>query len=80
MVDIDAEYERLSKAGVTFFSAPQEMFDMLESVYGRDPDGNIFELQEILREDTGVGIELLPLVVVGRAPDAPARPGRGEPR
>jgi len=51
VLDIDAEYERLRAAGVEFFSAPQSMYGFLRSVYGRDPDGNIFELQEILIRD-----------------------------
>ena len=62
VVDIEFEYERLSKEGVEFLSAPQEMFSMMKSCYGRDPDGNIFELQELTKADTGLGIELLDFV------------------
>lgn len=47
VVGIQAEYERLAAAGVTFLSPPQQLMGVL-STYGRDPDGNIFELQEIL--------------------------------
>ena len=47
--DIDAEYERLKAAGVRFNCAPPD-FDggPIRATYGRDPDGNVIELQEIL--------------------------------
>jgi catechol 2,3-dioxygenase-like lactoylglutathione lyase family enzyme len=47
VVDIQDEYERLRDAGVPFHSEPQVLMGVV-STYGRDPDGNIFELQEIL--------------------------------
>ncbi|KXF56473.1 hypothetical protein AXA44_34600 [Rhodococcus sp. SC4] len=65
VVDIEDEYARLSSAGVEFISPPQEMFNMLKSCYGRDPDGNIFELQELVRSDTEVGLEVLPFIGPG---------------
>ena len=49
VTDIQAEYERLAAAGVTFHCEPQRLMGVM-STYGRDPDGNIFELQEILPE------------------------------
>lgn len=57
VTDIDSEYERLKAAGATFQSPPQD-FGTLKATYGRDPDGNIFEIQEL------VGAEH-PLRVVG---------------
>ncbi|MFT6291448.1 MAG: catechol 2,3-dioxygenase-like lactoylglutathione lyase family enzyme [Ilumatobacter sp.] len=53
VVDIDAEYERLSASGMTFHSSPPTVEEMggvrrLRAIYGRDPDGNILELQEVL--------------------------------
>lgn len=52
--DIDALYEKLSKKGVEFLSAPQ-VFDFSEAgfgkskaVYLRDPDGIILEFMEYL--------------------------------
>jgi len=52
VTDIDAEYERLRDAGMTFNCppAPAEKLGSgkIRAVYGRDPDGNIIELQEIL--------------------------------
>ncbi|GAB3444212.1 VOC family protein [Actinophytocola sediminis] len=47
VTDIDAEYERLTGLGATFVHpSPVRMGDMA-SVYGKDPDGNLFELGEI---------------------------------
>lgn len=54
VTDIDAEHERLSAKGMTFHSTPPTTEDMgggpprLRAIYGRDPDGNIVELQEVL--------------------------------
>lgn len=44
--DIEAEYKRLKTAGVNFHCAPQTI-NGTKATYGRDPDGNIFELLEI---------------------------------
>ena len=43
---IDREYERLKAAGATFHCSPQRVVGMGAAVYGRDPDGNVFELFE----------------------------------
>ena len=52
VVDIDAEYERLSANGMTFHAPPPTSDELghsrLRAIYGRDPDGNIIELQEVL--------------------------------
>lgn len=45
--DIDAEYERLSAAGMTFVGPPYTLGDA-RAIYGRDPFGNIIELYEVL--------------------------------
>ena len=52
VTDIDFEYRRLSEAGVTFNAPPPE-FDggHVRATYGRDPDGNIIEIQQILNKD-----------------------------
>jgi glyoxylase I family protein len=47
VVDVIGEYERLAAAGVKFHTPPVEA-DVFRTTYGRDPDGNIFELQEVL--------------------------------
>jgi catechol 2,3-dioxygenase-like lactoylglutathione lyase family enzyme len=44
--DIRAEYARLSAAGVRFHCPPEETPGLCWATYGRDPDGNIFELLE----------------------------------
>ena len=48
VVDVEAEYERLSKNGMTFHAPPTSVEGgKIRTVYGRDPDGNIIELQEL---------------------------------
>lgn len=47
--DIDSEYERLSSAGMPFHAAPLKAGDRpLRATYGRDPDGNVVELLQIV--------------------------------
>lgn len=51
--DLEAEYERLMAAGVRFHGPPPSRDispeDMaVRAVYGRDPDGNVFELLELV--------------------------------
>lgn len=48
VVDIDNEYQRLKEAGVHFHCPPQN-FGQAKATYGRDPDGNVFELLERLK-------------------------------
>lgn len=43
--DIESEYERLRAAGVPFLSEPVAQA-YVKVCYGRDPDGNLFELLE----------------------------------
>ncbi|MDG2111207.1 MAG: VOC family protein [Actinomycetota bacterium] len=47
VVDIDAEYERLSAAGMMFHSPPIGGGLGVRATYGRDPDGNVVELLEV---------------------------------
>ena len=51
VVDIDAEFERLSRAGMRFHCPPPPATTVgpgsQRSTYGRDPDGNVIELQEL---------------------------------
>ena len=58
VIDIFSEYERLKKAGVPFHTEPQTV-GLFRSTYGRDPDGNIFELQEVLDSHHPVALENL---------------------
>jgi catechol 2,3-dioxygenase-like lactoylglutathione lyase family enzyme len=48
---IDAEYERLSAAGMRFHCPPQRM-GQISATYGRDPDGNVVELYDGPRPGT----------------------------
>jgi catechol 2,3-dioxygenase-like lactoylglutathione lyase family enzyme len=50
VTDIDAEYARLSAAGVEFTTEPVTVFGV-RTTYARDPDGNVLEFQEILDWD-----------------------------
>ena len=50
VVDLDAEYLRLKAAGMDFHCAPQDQ-GVVKTVYGRDPDGNVIELQELIGDD-----------------------------
>jgi catechol 2,3-dioxygenase-like lactoylglutathione lyase family enzyme len=48
VTDLAGEYRRLRDAGVEFISEPQHVPSAaVTTVYARDPDGNIVELQEI---------------------------------
>ena len=46
--DLDGEYERLVEAGVPFHCGPQSLGGGVRTTYGRDPDGNVVELQELM--------------------------------
>ncbi len=51
VTDIDAVYEKLTAAGIEFNCAPPRFEGgPIRATYGRDPDGNVFEIQEILDE------------------------------
>jgi len=47
VTDIDAEYARLSAAGMQFHCPPQNAGGGMRATYGRDPDGNVVELLEV---------------------------------
>ena len=47
VTEVDAEYERLSAAGMVFHSPPQDVAPGVRTTYGRDPDGNVVELQQV---------------------------------
>lgn len=56
VVDVDAEYERLSKAGMTFHCPPQDLGPTLRTTYGRDPDGNVIEIQEVRDPESPIAL------------------------
>lgn len=47
VADVEAAYQRLQQAGVRFHCPPQD-FGEVKATYGRDPDGNVFEIQEVV--------------------------------
>jgi glyoxylase I family protein len=50
--DIDAEYERLRNAGMTFHQAPaRDPYHGMKAIYGKDPEGNLVELLEFVPAD-----------------------------
>jgi catechol 2,3-dioxygenase-like lactoylglutathione lyase family enzyme len=58
VTDLDAEYERLGSAGMTFHCPPQDLGDGIRTTYGRDPDGNVIELQEVERRDHPIALAI----------------------
>jgi catechol 2,3-dioxygenase-like lactoylglutathione lyase family enzyme len=54
--DIEAEFERLSSAGMHFHHPPVQN-DGAKMTYGRDPDGNVIELIEFQRENEPLALE-----------------------
>jgi glyoxylase I family protein len=56
VTEIEAEVERLAKAGMRFAGPVQQPSSRIKSIYGRDPDGNIVELQELLVVDSPLAI------------------------
>lgn len=53
--DVDAEYARLSAAGMSFHCPPVD-YGTVKLTYGRDPDGNVIELQEIKSPDDAIAL------------------------
>jgi glyoxylase I family protein len=56
VTDLDAEYERLKAAGMPFHCPPQDLGMDVRTTYGRDPDGNVIELQEILSRESPIAL------------------------
>lgn len=50
VTDIEEEYERLSRAGMVFADVRPGDFGDLKAIYGKDPDGNIIEVQQTTRD------------------------------
>lgn len=49
VVDIEGWCGRLKAAGASFHCPPMGFFGTAKATYGRDPDGNVFELLEMKR-------------------------------
>ena len=60
VLDVDGEYERLLASGVEFHTPPIDIGGNVRTTYGRDPDGNIFELQEVTQ--SGLALDLINVV------------------
>lgn len=58
VTDLAAEYERLKAAGMTFHCPPQDIGADVRTTYGRDPDGNVIELQEVLNAESPIALHL----------------------
>jgi catechol 2,3-dioxygenase-like lactoylglutathione lyase family enzyme len=46
VANLDQEYERMVAGGVSFHCPPLDFPGIAKATYGRDPDGNVFELIE----------------------------------
>ena len=57
VTDVDAEYRRLTAAGMRFHCPPQDLGGGARTTYGRDPDGNVVEIQEILDPASAMALE-----------------------
>ncbi|MBU2550983.1 MAG: VOC family protein [Proteobacteria bacterium] len=56
VTDVDAEYKRLEAAGMRFHCPPQMLGRAVKTTYGRDPDGNVIEIQEILWPESKISL------------------------
>ncbi|HTV95617.1 MAG TPA: VOC family protein [Steroidobacteraceae bacterium] len=52
VTDIEEEYERLRALGMTFGHPAPLDAGHVKSIYGRDPEGNVIEIQETARDCT----------------------------
>jgi catechol 2,3-dioxygenase-like lactoylglutathione lyase family enzyme len=50
VTDAEAEWERLSHLGMTFSRRPVDL-GFIKCIYGKDPDGNIIEIMEVVDQD-----------------------------
>jgi len=61
VTDIETDYKRLIEAGMTFAAKVPDDFGGIRALYGKDPDGNIIEIQQ-LAPGHDADIHRLPLV------------------
>lgn len=54
--DVDGEYERLKAAGMVFHCPPQTTATGNRVTYGRDPDGNVIELLQVLDSESPMAL------------------------
>ena len=79
VVDIEAEYERMLAAGVRFHTPPV-VFRDVKCTYGRDPDGNVFEIQEVIDLASPIHMDRLGPGVVKSLKAAAPEKGKAAPR
>lgn len=58
VVNIDDVYERMCAAGGIFDRPPQDL-GFVKAVYGRDPDGNLIEIMELIGENHPMELKAL---------------------
>ena len=51
VTNVDSVFAELSDRGMQFHTGVQELGDGIRGTYGRDPDGNVIEIQELLNPD-----------------------------
>jgi len=51
VTEIEQEYTRLKGLGMTFSEPAPIVMDHVKSIYGRDPEGNVIEIQETIACD-----------------------------
>ena len=81
--NVEAEYEPLRDAGMRFHCEPQDLGFGVNTTYGRDPDGNVVELQELTPAGEGphpYGMAQHTLPGVSHAVPRPSRSGLGSDR
>jgi glyoxylase I family protein len=59
VTDIATEYKRLKGVGMTFANPEPVDLGDFKAVYGKDPDGNIIEIQEIVASNNAIALERL---------------------
>jgi len=59
VTDIEREYERLRAVGMTFGHPAPVDVGHVKTIYGRDPEGNVIEIQETAK-DCDFGLDKLP--------------------
>lgn len=59
VTDIESEWQRLSASGMTYSRRPVDFGDV-KAIYGKDPDGNVIEIQEIMNHNHPIEFEKLP--------------------
>ncbi len=59
VTDVESEYQRLKAAGMKFH-APLLVFDdgAICTTYGRDPDGNVIEIQEVRNKNHSIHMDI----------------------